>query len=208
MHNLVCPCCGTTNDKEKFVGPFCFHCAPIKLICPKEFSIETCPKCRRMRVAREWITFDAQIIAKLLKKKCKGEIEKMEYDARTGKAVFFITREGSLIKLERTIKFVQVKNICIDCSRRGSNYFESIIQLRGRPERIAKYEKLLTSALSKSTSVTKFEQLKEGKDLYVGSSKAVIAVLNELGMKVTITRTLHGQKQGKRLYRTTFLLRL
>ncbi|HNT60735.1 MAG TPA: NMD3-related protein, partial [Candidatus Bilamarchaeaceae archaeon] len=196
MHNLVCPRCGTTNDREEFAGPFCLQCAPIKLICPKEFSIEVCPKCGRMRVAREWIRFDPQIIAKLLKRKCKGKIEKMEYDPHSGKAAFFITRENSLIRLERTIKFAPIKNICVDCSRRGSNYFESIIQLRGRPERIAKYEKLLTSSLSESTFITKSEQLKEGKDLYVGSSKAVIAVLNELGMKVTITRTLHGQKQG------------
>lgn len=208
MHDLICPRCGTTSDKTQFMGPFCINCAPFKLECPKDFSIELCPKCGRMRIARDWIKLDIPIIEKLLRRKCKGNIEKMEYDPYTGKATFFINKDNNIMNISRTVDFKPLKNLCPDCSRRSSGYFEAIIQLRGRPERIAKYEKLLTSELSKATFISKTEKKKEGKDLYVGNSKAVVALLRELGMKVVISRTLHGLKQGKRLYRTTFLLRL
>ncbi|MDD2655576.1 MAG: NMD3-related protein [Candidatus ainarchaeum sp.] len=208
MHDLVCPRCGATNEKTQFMGPFCIDCAPFKLECPKEFSIELCPKCGKMRIARDWIKFDAPIIEKLLRRKCKGNIEKMEYDPYSGKATFFINKDNNLMQVSRDVEFKPIKNLCPNCSRKSSGYFEAIIQLRGRPERIAKYEKLLTTALKEKTFIAKTEQKKEGKDLYVGDSKQVVALFRELGLKVVISRTLHGLRQGKRLYRTTFLLRL
>jgi NMD protein affecting ribosome stability and mRNA decay len=42
----------------------------------------------------------------------------------------------------------------------------------------------------------------------VGSSKAIIELLNQLRIKTTMTSKLVGVSEGKRLYRTTFLIRL
>ena len=209
MHNLICPKCGVTSDKAQFIGPFCINCSPIRIECPREFSIEICQKCGKMRLARDWIKLDDSIIQKLFRRKCRGEFFKVEYDTKTNTATFFIEKEGNIFKVERVVKYKPLKSMCVDCTRKGSNYFEAIIQLRGRPERILKYEKLLTDALKeKGTFIAKTEDLKEGKDLYVGSSKAVVEIFRDMGLRTTISRTLHGLKQGKRLYRTTFLLRL
>ena len=208
MHSLICPKCGATSDKIQFLGPFCINCSPIRIECPKEFIMDICSRCGRMRIARDWVKYDENLISRLLAKKCKGHFKKVDYEPSANTATVFIEKEGTILKLERTVKFRPNKVLCTDCSRRGSGYFEAIIQLRGRPERIAKYEKLLKSRLSETTFVAKTEDLKEGKDLYIGNSKAVIELFRELGLRMTISRKLHGVKQGRRLYRTTFLLRL
>lgn len=209
MHNLICPKCGKTSDQVQFIGPFCAKCSPIRVDAPREFSIDLCSKCGKMRLARDWIKYEDSIIQKLFKRKCRGEFFKVEYDTKTETATFFIEKEGNIFNVQRHFRFIKIKGICPECSKKGSNYFEAIIQLRGRPERILKYEKLLTESLKeKGTFINKSEDLKEGKDLYVGSTKTVLALCHDLGLRTLITRKLHGVKEGKRIYRTTFLLRL
>ena len=208
MHSLICPRCGATSDKIQFLGPFCINCSPIKLECPREFIIDICTRCGRMRIARDWVKYDENLISRLVAKKCKGDFKKVDYEPSMDNATIFIEKEGTILKLERTIKFRPNRTLCTNCSRRASGYFEAIIQLRGRPERIAKYEKLLKSRLSETTFVAKTEDRKEGKDLYIGDSKAVLSLFNGLGLRTTMSRKLHGLRQGKRIYRTTFLLRL
>ncbi len=208
MHNLICPKCGKTSDQIQFIGPFCIHCSPIRIECPREFSIEVCGKCGKMRLARDWVPITEALLSKLFAKKCRGHFTKVEFDP-AGTATFFIDKEGNIFQLQRHFEFIQNKTICSECSKKGSGYFEAIIQLRGRPERIAKYEKLLSEALKeKGTFINKTEELKEGRDLYIGSTKAVLSLFHELGLHTVISRKLHGVKQGKRIYRTTFLLRL
>jgi len=208
MHHLICPKCGKTSDQTQFIGPFCLKCSPIRLEAPRAFSIELCGKCGKMRIARDWVKYEDEIINRLFKRKCRGDFFKVEYDPRIETATFFVEKEGNIFKMERVVKYEPTKSICTNCTRKGSNYFEAIVQLRGRPERMAKYEKILTEALNKKTFIIKTEDLKEGRDLYVGSTKEVLSLCHELGLRTVISRKLHGVKQGKRIYRTTFLLRL
>lgn len=207
MHNLICPKCGKTSGQIQFIGPFCVNCSPVRIECPREFSIEVCSKCGKMRLARDWVPINENLLNKLFARKCRGDFFKVDFDP-SGTATFFIEKEGNIFQVKKHFRFIQNKAICPECSKKSSGYFEAIIQLRGRPERIAKYEKLLKSGLSKTTFISKTEDLKEGKDLYVGSTKAALSLFHELGLRTLITRKLSGQKQGKRLYRTTFLLRL
>lgn len=208
MHSLICPKCGKTSDNVQFIGPFCIMCSPIRIVSPAEFSIDVCSKCGKMRLAREWVAITEALLQKLFARKCRGDFIKVDLDP-SGTATFFIEKEGNIFSVQRHFKFIQDKRICPQCTKKGSNYFEAIIQLRGRPERISRYEALLTESLKgKGTFINKTEDLKEGKDLYVGSTKAVLELCHELGLRTLITRKLHGVKEGKRIYRTTFLLRL
>lgn len=207
MHNIICPKCGATSDKVQFIGPFCISCSPIRIECPREFSIDVCGKCGKMRIGRDWVKYDENALSRLFARKCRGDFKKVDFDP-SGTATFLIEKEGNIFPLKKHFRFIRNKTICPECSKKGSGYFEAIIQLRGQPERIAKYEKMIIAALKETTFISKVESLKEGKDIYVGSTKAVLELFHELGLRTLITRKLSGQKQGKRLYRTTFLLRL
>ena len=80
--------------------------------------------------------------------------------------------------------------------------------MRGDPKKIEKYAHIFLESLSKKTFIAKTDEKEEGLDIYLGSSKAVVGVIVGLGLKTQITKKLVGRSEGKRLYRTTFLLRL
>jgi NMD protein affecting ribosome stability and mRNA decay len=90
----------------------------------------------------------------------------------------------------------------------AGGYYEAIIQLRGRPERVRRWRKELTEELLKYTFISGIEDLKEGVDIKVGSSRQALSLIKDLGFRdYLITKKLWGLKEGKRVYRTTFALR-
>jgi nonsense-mediated mRNA decay protein 3 len=112
---------------------------------------------------------------------------------------------GAFIK--RTIPLTILQNMCPDCNKISGDYFEAIIQLRGDPKKVEKYAIMLIDRLEKKTFINKTEDSKNGVDIYVGNSKAVVSVINEIKYRCLITQKLVGADQGRRLFRTTFLIR-
>ncbi|VVC02606.1 NMD3 family protein [Candidatus Bilamarchaeum dharawalense] len=204
MSNLICPKCGRTNDKIEFIEAFCIDCYPVKIEAPTKITFERCGRCERMKFRGDWIPYNERKLNEFIISKCKGDFESAEYDFVTQNAVFTITG-GSRIKKE--ILFELTKTICQQCSRISGGYYEGIIQLRGNRTKQEKYAKMLIEKLEKITFITKTEEKEEGLDLYVGRSKPIVRLISDLGIKTLITKKLVGRDQGKRLYRTTFLIR-
>ena len=205
MSDLICPRCGRSSKDVEFIEAFCRDCAPVRLECPPKVELETCTRCGRVKLRGEWTAHSAKKIAELVLGKCKGGFERAEYFPEAGIAKFDME---SGARLERSIILEMKKTICQQCSRISGGYFEGIIQLRGDKERAEKYAGSLISRLEKKTFIAKTDEKDEGIDIYVGSSKAVVALMAELGVRALITKKLVGRDQGKRLYRTTFLIRL
>ncbi len=130
--------------------------------------------------------------------------------------------EDTSIEIPLSFKLRTKFMICDVCSRKKGGYFEAIIQIRGDTRKISDSEiEAITMVLLKATEanqsdkmafMTKEEKVKGGLDFYMGSAKFssnIIRVLqNRYGGKVTETTSLFGQKDGKDVYRYTFLLRL
>lgn len=203
--SLICPKCGKTSDKVAFIDAFCVECYPVNIKVPDTVELEQCTRCGRARLKGEWTTCNERKISELVLSKCRGDFESAEYDLERQTAVF-VTRHGA--KVERVIPVEMKKTICPQCSRISGGYFEAIIQLRGNKAKMEKYALMLISRLEKKTFIAKTEEKDEGLDLYVGNSKAVVALMGNLGVRALITKKLVGRDQGKRLYRTTFLVRL
>ncbi len=203
--SLICPKCGKTSDKAAFIDAFCVECYPVNIRVPDKFEFEQCTRCGRARLRGEWGNAGERKISELVLSKCRGDFENAKYDMEKQVAVF-TTRHGA--KLERLIPLEMIKTICPQCSRMSGGYFEAIIQLRGNRDRMEKYALMLIKRLEKKTFISKTDEKDEGLDIYVGNSKAVVALIGGLGVKALITKKLVGRDQGKRLYRTTFLVRL
>jgi NMD protein affecting ribosome stability and mRNA decay len=62
--------------------------------------------------------------------------------------------------------------------------------------------------LTKRTFVSKYVELPEGVDMYAGSKKAVAEVLGVLDLKPKISDKLYGVKDGRRVYRRTYCMRV
>ena len=205
---LICPKCGASSEEIAFSGPFCVKCKPVNITCPTRMEFMRCGKCKKVRMKGNWINADDAKISEAVISKCKGEFVRGTYSLHTQEATFFVGDKNRLFPVKIHINVRIVRNICPHCSRQSGGYFEAIIQLRGPISKINRHDRLFRKMLLKKTFVTKEVERKEGLDLYIGNSKAVVEMLAELGIKAKISRTLSGEKEGRRVYRTTFLVRL
>jgi nonsense-mediated mRNA decay protein 3 len=112
---------------------------------------------------------------------------------------------------------------CDRCSRISGGYYESKVQVRAnhrRPERteldraleIAGITIDLVQKTERLAFIAKTIWLREGLDLYIGSVKAAKriarALLREMGGTLSDSAKLTGRRDGKDVYRVTFLVRL
>jgi NMD protein affecting ribosome stability and mRNA decay len=192
-----CPICGRSENDSVFYGEFCKDCAIENLKPFKPVKIFICKKCRHVSSkagVRKEISINEEL-ARLLKIKDKNP---MFDSARTT-----VEYDGDYGRVIQKVNVIFKNIVCKDCSQKHSSYFEAIIQLRGKKEEIAKYSKLLISKLD----ISKIEELKEGIDIYCKSREQAISTLNSYRLGFLRTEKLAGEKNGKRLYRTTLLVR-
>jgi nonsense-mediated mRNA decay protein 3 len=208
MVGLICPRCGESDEKKEFVDSFCIDCLPIKLEHPKKFEYERCKKCERIKVVTYWKQFEIGEIEKHITSKCKGEFEKVSVDFDNSEIVFDLGEKRKNLEVRRKIEVAIKTTICPDCNKISGGYFEACIQLRGEEKRVTKMATKIIEMVGNKTFLSRTEETENGLDLLFGSSKAIVGIVNELGYRVTITKKLVGQEQGKRLFRTTFLIRL
>ncbi|MBN1170148.1 hypothetical protein JXA56_03925 [Candidatus Micrarchaeota archaeon] len=208
MTDLLCPKCGATSNKKDFIESFCVDCYPANIKCPTKLKIEQCKRCEKIRVAGQWTKYSDAALSSFVMGKCKGPHSEGSYDRETGLAEFRIEREGNIAVIRKNIILEIVPVICLQCSRISGGYFQGIIQLRGSRKKVEEWTGMLYKKLKKKTFIAKEEEKHGGLDIYVGNSKAVVEILSELRVKATITTKLAGVEQGKRYYRTTFLIRL
>ena len=208
MTELLCPKCGATSDEKDFIESFCVDCYPLNIKCPTKIEIEQCKSCNKIRIRGEWTEYNRKAISDFVIGKCRGEFSRGSYDMELQKAEFIIEKEGKTAKTTRKI-IVEIKPLtCIVCSRTSGGYFQGIIQLRGDPKKVEKWANKLYDKLRKKTFIAKEEEKHGGLDIYVGNSKAVVELLSEMRIKAVMTTKLAGVEQGKRFYRTTFLIRV
>jgi nonsense-mediated mRNA decay protein 3 len=118
-----------------------------------------------------------------------------------------------------------IKNVCPNCSKQQSGYYESVIQFRADDrelthEEIEKTDKIVVKTLNNRFCIDKLAylvqkaKLKEGNDYYIGSyksgKKVVEAIQEEFGGIIKESPRLISQDKstGKGLYRIWISIRL
>ena len=205
----ICPKCGAEEGAKKFVGPFCIDCVQFSIKVPSGLEMQKCKRCNKVLMRGKWALVTENRIEKYIEGKFRGEFDKAEFILAENRAKFQIERDGQKLEVWKDVDFKFLTSICPECNKMAGGYFEAIIQLRGKPERIVKYNKLFQKELADAgTFISKILEDKHGMDIYVGSTRAVLSVIKEMGLTYKISSSLAGQKQGKRLYRTSFAIRL
>ena len=197
-----CPTCGKSDDKVPFYGELCTECARGRIEPFPPVRITICSKCGLLidKARKKKTASVEEEIARVLKLKQKNpsfETAKSEisYDTPTG-------------RMTQSVLLLTDKSMCADCCRAGSQYFEAIIQLRGAEGKVQRMAGMMEHRLEQTTFIPKIEELKEGLDIYCGSRNEAIAALNTFQLGFLRTEKLAGEKDGRRLYRTTLLVRL
>lgn len=167
----ICPKCGAPEGSRKFIGPFCIDCATFRIEVPDKLEVHRCKRCPKTLLRGKWVAVSDEKLSDYVISKFKGDFSSVAFDPGTGEAVFLIERDGERIEVKKLINFVILNDICPDCNRQAGGYFEAIIQLRGNEQRVTRYLHVFKERLeSEGTFISKFVELKEGLDLYVGST--------------------------------------
>jgi nonsense-mediated mRNA decay protein 3 len=126
--------------------------------------------------------------------------------------------KGIQIKGKKFVEIVEQKGVCDRCSRIKGGYFEAILQVRTTNRNLSQKEKeiigdLIEKNISNSFSfVSKVVEINNGIDYYIGDKIVAehIAILLKKKFHGIFKKssTLVGKKDGRNVYRTTYLVRL
>jgi len=211
----LCPRCGAKSDRKKFIGLFCEDCYAGRLNVEVErvVTLEVCKRCGKLRAGREWAQLTHANIERLLKHAVRGTYDNVRFvfpesGAGDAQAVFLITAGDDFVESVKQFRLVKHFTICESDSRASSGYFEAVVQVRCPDiEKTRRLAEKVKSALERRTFITRFEEGKHGIDIYAGSNKVVMETLEKLGLKAEKSATLHGVKDGQRIYRNTYCVR-
>ncbi len=207
-----CPTCNRSSQDFRFYGQFCEVCSIKKMeeSLPKRIEIKECRSCLRLKSRHEFILNNEESLEQILKERFTGyDLELLFVDE--SKAVARITEhtpEGPL-SVEKELEIVIGKTTCDNCARKAGGYYEAIIQLRGRREKMDKFiDKTRRYFEGHNAFVAKVKEEDNGFDIYLSDKKLARAFIAEMRLVPNTSYTLYGMKNGKRLYRNTYAVRI
>jgi nonsense-mediated mRNA decay protein 3 len=233
-----CPRCG--RSAQQFFNNICEACflEGFKLLqVPLVVAARICPRCGSYIKGGKWIRGKGleEAVLQTLKEAVKthGEAEDpqiqlkpRQIDARRFKVQVRANArvKGISVAGEAEVEVRLRYETCDTCSRISGGYYEAIVQIRAENrlpsiKELQKCEEIALGIVDKAREkgaplafITKTERLKEGWDLYIGSTKVARqichGILGEFGGRLTESPKLVGMRQGRKLYRITLSLRL
>lgn len=222
---MQCVRCG----KEIEEGPLCTACISSTaklLISPAYIDIVKCPNCSRFRCGRDlWVQSIEEAVEKILRSSVRihpaimsSAVEfTLNADKWEGRIVISMNGEidGEEIHEEVCADLRIHSEVCERCSRIAGNYYEAIIQLRGK-RRLTLDDfnaamAIVEESSSDGTFLTRAERTRGGWDFYVSSQnwgRSIAKRLAEcLGARVRESSKLVGVRDGRKVFRITFLVR-
>lgn len=216
---------------------FCADClssgAPLAS-APDLIAFQLCPSCGKVKRGGSWVLpgdFGAHIRSEIRRAVTVSgdaslagfEISGLHPEENSSDAVLTLSVLTHGVHKEEQLRMrVRVESsTCPTCSRRSGHYFESTIQIRSLgAERAEVIDRVLSYVLKlcegyekteKGFFVSSVKKTKGGVDVALSSNTVGAAVAkkaaNAFGSELVSTRKLFGRKNGKEIYRTTFLVR-
>jgi len=223
MREKFCPKCG--KKSSKFYNNLCGECYYGKIsfidTLPDRISVGLCKNCGNYYAAMQKFENINEFINERLRELFKKK-KILSANYRLEGNIIHVTIISKIDNFEKeehkNINLVEKKIICNVCNMKNSNYYQSIIQLRGDPDSVKKLLKKIEEKVEeiKKTDDLAFisilEKLKRGINIYIGSKncarKITSQIKNSYHVKVKVTRKRSGFEKGKSLYKETILVEL
>jgi NMD protein affecting ribosome stability and mRNA decay len=194
-----CARCGKTG---KLIDSLCKDCylEKNKVAYANKENLITCSICGKWSSKSKWTDLETAVSNIV---KCRGKIQKMilGVDSKFITVTVKTKIDGKMIDcvLDKKIKIRKIS--CPDCLRQRGGYYESIVQMRG------KWEKHMGKL--KQDQISRIEETKEGPNILFVLKKDARRFVESLGSNNTkYTYKLIGERNGKRIYRQTVLVRI
>jgi len=200
-----CPICGKNTEET-----FCEEHKPNDLE-HKDIIVRVCD-CKKYFHRNQWLKFDSlKKVAEKISKDCVKE--KVNVNALIDEEIVKKKFEVEVFKGGKTFLIpakLQIEK-CPFCSKKGSNYFESTMQLRPRDEELLTF--VIKQVEKENAFISKLDELKEGYDLLLSSNKAALKIGRRLKksfvgeLKTSSTLHTRDKQRSKDLYRVTVCFR-
>lgn len=232
---MFCVRCGKEGSTYESLCVECFMANNRFTKAPDHVDLVKCYHCNEFMLRGRWqkVTLDEAIrdvASDSLEVKRGAEVTRVRQEVQPSDDYNFhvtmhVSLEYSDLKMEEENKtIVRLKNgVCPRCSKIMGSYYESIIQIRGRERKLTEEQKerLVSSIQNKVQEaqdenremfISKLEEVAGGFDAYLSSISLGKAIAHDLadkyGAEVKESSTLVTQKEGRDVYRVTFLVRL
>ncbi|MDI6644760.1 MAG: 60S ribosomal export protein NMD3 [Methanobacteriaceae archaeon] len=237
---MFCPRCGRSGqDLVEGLCKTCFINDISLLEIPDEIEVIVCAHCGSALRQGKWYDQDSTeeetiynaIISNITANKCAEDVEiwveELIVRGSNIKCLVHVQAKvlGEIVKQEYDLNVKLLKNVCPECSKYASGYYEAVIQIRAHNrlpsnKEVEKIDQIISGQIDRLSKKNKMAYvserivLKEGIDYYIGSykvSKKLVNVLKEeLGGVVKESPRLMGKDKstGKELFRIWISFRL
>lgn len=221
-----CPNCG--RDIERGFGErnLCLKCYSKRndiLDVSSKIEVERCKTCGRLKIGNKWKEHESEekeifdILDYFLDH--EGLELDVSYQKEDSDYVVKVKAEkelkGKTIKQEFEARILFKSKMCQDCAKFYGGYYRYILQVRSDnkdKETLKQIEDKLKQETDRKNFVAQIEPVKNGWNFYISSRKLVDQLLKFMEEKHKLekkeSRELVGEREGKKLYRTTVLARI
>ncbi len=233
---MFCVRCGREGATYQSLCHECFLSSNRFTSIPDHIDLIQCAHCQAYQLGKDWARFEdiedavkeaaVRGISVSNDAKLRGfqvDIEEMEPTTFQVHILASVQYED-LMAEEDLNTIVRIRqNVCGKCNKIFGNYFESIVQVRPTGKKLSEKEKdeILDHVADKvepishenqEAFISKVVTEHGGLDLYVSTIALGKALARELvniyGAEYKESSSLQGQKDGKDIYRVTYLVRL
>ncbi|UCH88211.1 MAG: hypothetical protein JSV49_08070 [Thermoplasmata archaeon] len=233
---MYCIECGAETKLYKNLCRNCFSKSTSFSSVSKYCNATICPTCNAMLRSKQWLPFDEfeEAVEKAVLDKIKIDpsiktsnidiglqfdtkhLANAEITAKLNYEDLTLTESN---KCEVRIKYEQ----CDVCSKMSAQYYSAIIQIRAEERALTEKEidrcldlvgaQIETSQTSdKSIFISKVEKIHGGYDIYLSHQNIAKSIAKNLvatyGGIMNSSSSMAGQKDGKEIFRMTYLVRL
>lgn len=236
IKQTFCPRCGKPSD-EGLCGPCRLHEIEWVTVEPRVQTI-LCSTCGSRKVGSTWsdCPVDRESLGRSLvidnirfhPDVSNPSIEMEIRELSSNRSQAYITLSGECYGIQKTGKYktliVWGKEQCDRCCRISGSYYEGIIQVRAEGRRPTAWENKRSAEIAyqaeddaqqggdRLSFVSSIEASKDGVDIVVSSLNFGQSIVNDIssyfGAKSTSHPKLMGEKEGRKLYRVTWAIRL
>lgn len=211
---IFCPICGRSSNEVRFIGEFCEDCVSKKLgtAIADSATIRVCKFCGTIwsggSFEKENNHSMAVAIAQALKPKgCTVKVVRHSEDVAI--VLFTCDVDGHALTFRREMRLDRHYEMCKRCSRLKAGYYEAVVQLRGPAKKVDTLLAALKRFIERRNGfISRVNVIANGCDAYVSDKKAVSEFFSVRKLKPGRSYTLYGMKNGRKLYRNIYVLRM
>lgn len=237
IQDRFCPKCGKLSETDGLCMSCRAGDTPWA-VCDTRVAMTHCPSCGATKQVNTWTDTEreqADIAPELARSAVhfhpdvkKRSIAVDVRDISPNRSRAYLTISGTLygVSMDKTctVELVWHKEQCDRCNRITGNYYEGIVQVRADERDVSPFELQSVAALAnqiEETLISGGERLsfisdltenRDGLDITVGSQHIGLMIVQgitaQFGGRYTTHPKLVGEKNGRQLFRITYLVRL